>query len=480
MALTNAKSGSRLENSLEPTKSWVYYLLTGLVVNQVIWGATLIYLKVRPPEYTSKWAIAVSGIKSSTKVSLPGIGEASSQDDSSFNSQTSDPRENYKYLAEADEVIAIAANQLSMSKEEFGEPQIKILDNSTLLEFEMDGSTPKEAQLKAIALQNALESKLKQIRSEEVTQQDRNTENALNSVRQKLQIAQQRLYNFKASSSLNSNEQLRDLTSNLESLRRQQAETVAQQQQTTARVKQLTADLDLSTPQAVDALRLQSDPVFQQYLADYSRTSAELNKLRSKYLIDTPVIVSKQEEKEVAQVALLQRGRSILKRPISQDTLQQLTLSGGSSGSYMQRANLFQELVSLRQQPQGLQAQVEELGRQINKLEGRLSTLSEQESKLENLQRDVKIAEAVFSSSLTKHELSKSNGSASYPPASLVAKPSLPEETSAPNKNLVLLGTALSSLFFSSGIALMWLRDRKFQRMKEIQEYKLQKTESIN
>jgi uncharacterized protein involved in exopolysaccharide biosynthesis len=99
---------------------------------------------------------------------------------------------------------------------------------------------------------------------------------------------------------------------------------------------------------------------------------------------------------------------------------------------------------------------------------------------LENLQRDVKIAEAVFSSSLTKQELSKSNISAAYPPASLVAKPNLPEEPSAPQKNLVLLGTALSSLFFSSGIALLWLRDRKFQKMREIQEYKLQKTESIN
>ena len=471
MALSKAKPSSRLEGLIESPKSWVFYLLVGVALNQIIWTASFIYLKFKSPAYTSTWAIAVGGVKSSTNISLPGIGEASSQDDSSYNSQTSDPRENYKYLAKNDEVLQAAAKLLSMSRKEFGKPQVKILDNSALLEFGVDGSTPKEAQLKALALQKALAAKLEQIRSEEIAQQGENTENGLNPVRQKLQIAQQRLSNFKARSPLSSNEQLRDLTSNLEGLRRQQAETVAELQQVSARFQQLKADLGLSTPQAVDALILQSDSVFQQYLADYSKVGAEVVKLTTKFLPGSPVLVSRQEEKDAAQAALLQRGQLLLKRPVSQDTLKQLTLSGSSSlGSSSEQAQLLQELISLREQQQGLEAQAQGLNQQVAKLESRLTNLSQEESKLDSFQRDVKIAEAVFSSNLTKQELSKSNISASYPPASLVVKPSLPEEPSAPKRNLVLLGTVMSSLFFTTGITLLWLRDRKLQKTKDIQE----------
>jgi uncharacterized protein involved in exopolysaccharide biosynthesis len=348
------------------------------------------------------------------------------------------------------------------------------------MEIEINGNTPKEAQKKGIVLQSALSVRLDQLRRQEVTHQSRNMETGISPVREKLQIAQQRLSNYKALSPLSSNQQLQDLTSNLEGLRRQQAETVAAQQQASARVRQLTANLGLSTPQAVDALILQSDSVFQQYLVDYSKASSELVKLRTKFLPDTPVILSKQQEKDAAQAALLQRGQSLLKRPVSQNTLKQLTLSGGGSGTSPQRAVLYQELVSLREQQQGFQAQAEELDRQIVKLEARRGTLSQQESKLDSLQRDVKIAEAIFSSDLTKQELNKSDISASYPPASLITRPSLPDEPVL-KKNIVLLGAGMSSFFFTTGITMVWLRDRKLQKTKEIiREPKFQTTEDLS
>jgi len=479
MALSKANPSSRLEGLLRSPKSWRFYLLMGLALNQIIWGATFIYLKVRSPEYTSKWAIAVNGVKSSTNVNLPGIGEASSYSDSPYNSQTSDVRENYKYIAESDEVLEMAAKQLDIPNKEFGKPRVKILDNSTLMEFKIKGNSPKDAQTKAIALQTALSMRLDELRRQEVAHQAKDMETGISPAREKLQIAQQQLTNYKALSPLSSNEQLQNLTTNLEQLRRQQAETVAQLQQATARVTQLTTDLGLSTPQAVDALILQSDSLFQQYLADYTKASAELVKLEPKFVPSAPVVVSKQQEKDASQTALLQRGQSLLKRPVSQDTIKQLSLSSG--GSSPQRANLFQELVSLREQQQGLQAQAQELNQQITKLESRLASLSEQESKLDTLQRNVKIAEAVFSSNLTKQELSKSDISVAYPPASLVIRPRLPEESSAPKKELVLLGTAMSSFFFTTGTTLLWLRDRKIEKNKEIiRERKFQKTEEIS
>ncbi|MBD0328076.1 MAG: hypothetical protein ICV68_16755, partial [Pyrinomonadaceae bacterium] len=104
----------------------------------------------------------------------------------------------------------------------------------------------------------------------------------------------------------------------------------------------------------------------------------------------------------------------------------------------------------------------------IMQLESRLRSLSQQETKLGNLERDVKIAEAIFSSNVTKLSLNKSSFSVSYPQISIVTNPSLPTKPSGPGKLFVLAGTALSSMFLTTGLSSLWLRDRKLRQAKQI------------
>jgi phage shock protein A len=87
---------------------------------------------------------------------------------------------------------------------------------------------------------------------------------------------------------LNSEEQIKDLTTNIEQLRRQRAEILAQQQQATTRLKELSTNLKLSAGQATDAFRLQTDQIFQQNLKNYSEASAALVVLESKFLPNHP------------------------------------------------------------------------------------------------------------------------------------------------------------------------------------------------
>jgi uncharacterized protein involved in exopolysaccharide biosynthesis len=95
--------------------------------------------------------------------------------------------------------------------------------------------------------------------------------------------------------------------------------------------------------------------------------------------------------------------------------------------------------------------------------------LSEQESELDNLQRDVKISEAVFSSNLTKLSLSKSDISAStYPKISILMSPNLPKKPSSPKKLFVLAGTGACSFLLTTGLAALLIRERKLQRTKQI------------
>jgi uncharacterized protein involved in exopolysaccharide biosynthesis len=448
-------------------KRWKLYLFLWLVANGTLWSVPIVYLKATSPTYTSEWKIVLSAAKSSTNVDVPGIGQAVTSSDSPFSSQSSDPRQNYKYLAETDEVLEIAANQLNMSVQKFGKARIKVLDNTTLMQFQIKGNTPQEAREKALALHEALEAKIDQLRKEEIAQQNRILKVVLNSAEHKLQTSQQRLSDYKARSRLSSTDQLRDISLNLEGLRRQRAETAAKLQEAQENFRQLSASLGLSPQQAVDALELQSNQLFQQYLADYSKATAAVVNLSAKYLPNHPAVIDKQKEKDVAQAALLQKARSLLGYSISPAILEQLNLSSSSSsGTSLERAALFQQLIALYAQQQGLEASAQELTRQTTQLESRLTSLSLQSSQLESLQRDVRIGEAVFSSTLTRLDLNKSNISASYPPILIFSKPNLPDKPSSPKSKFALLGAVMGSFFVTAGMTLLWLRKRKIRQAK--------------
>jgi DNA-binding NarL/FixJ family response regulator/uncharacterized protein involved in exopolysaccharide biosynthesis len=449
-------------------KNWKSYLVIWLIGNIVLWTAALAYLKFKTPTYRSEWAVSLPTGTSSTNVNLPEIGSAHSQTDSPFsNILVSDPRENYKFLVETKEVREAAANQLNIPVQELGRPRVKIVDNTTLMEFNISGKTPQEAYDKALAFQNALEVRLNQLREQEIGQQDWQLQATLDSSKQQLQEAHQRLSEYKARAPVNSKEQLQHLSTNIEDLRRKRAETLAQLQQVVASSQELSANLGLSTQQAADAFLLQSDPLFQQYSADYSRINAELVNLESRFSSANPAVIAKQAEKDEILTVLLQRGQTLLKKPFSQDLLEQLSLNSNNGSYNSNRAGLLQELVSLQTQQKGLQNQAQELEQQINSLETRLSSLSPQESTLANLNRDVQIAEAVFSSTMTKLDLSQSNIFASYPRIQMVTEPNLPEEPNSPNTKFVLLGSSLGSFFLATGLFSLWWRDRRNQRTNQ-------------
>ena len=411
-----------LENDLgrRRHRSWKFYLGIWLIGNALLWTGALAYLILKSPSYKSEWAINLPPGRSSTNVNLPEIGNATSQSDSPFsNSQVSDPRENYKFLVGTKEVREAAASQLNIPIQKLGKPRIEIVDNTTLMRLAIEEKTPQEAYEKALAFQNAVEVRLDRLREQEINQQDWRLQATLDSSKRQLQEAQKRLSEYKARAPVSSREQMQNLSTNIENLRQQKVETLAEIKQIDASSKELSVNLGLSTREAADAFVLQSDPLFRQYWAEYSRINGELVTLESKFLPANPIVIDKQTEKNEALSSLVQRGRSVLNRSVSQSFLERLTLYSSSSNS-SNRAVLFQELISQQTQQKGLQDRARELEQQINNLENRLASLSPQESTLANLQRDVQIAEALFSSTMTKLNLSKSDIFASYPRIQMV------------------------------------------------------------
>ncbi|MDM9379593.1 hypothetical protein QUB80_02605 [Chlorogloeopsis sp. ULAP01] len=457
-----------IEVSAYPGKStanqgrWQNYLLLGIAANLALWVLALLYIKLTPPTYSSSSTINLPGGGSNASVNLPGIGQASYENSSPYTfSATQDPRENYKFIALSEPVLKSAAAQLNMSTQEFGEPRVKVVDNTTVMTIEFKGATPQEAQQKSIAFYKAFEDKLNEFRQQEVLKKEVGFQRALNSAQQKLQVSQQRLSNYKARSGLNSEAQISDLTSNIEQLRRQRAEIVAQQQQTTARFRQLSTNLKVSSEQASDAFSLQTDQIFQQNLKNYSDASAALVVLESKFLSDHPTVVAERAKRDAAQQALLARGQTLVGRPVSLESLiKQLNVSSNSSNGTPREA-LYQELVTVQSEQKGLTAQAQTIDQQIAELENRLKNLAQQQTTLDALKRDLQVAEAVFSSTLTRLDIGKSNAFGSYPLIQMLQEPSLPGSPSQPNKTYAFLGAAVGSLFLTTGIVLLWLRDRK-------------------
>jgi uncharacterized protein involved in exopolysaccharide biosynthesis len=129
-------------------------------------------------------------------VNIPDIGQATSN----TNNLTDkiDPRNNYQYIVTNPSVLAAAAAALQMSVEDFGEPEVNLVKESTIIEFGVDGKNPAEAQRKSQALYQAFIRQLNNLRKQELAQNYEETQTPLRSARAKLEAAQQRLAEYKA------------------------------------------------------------------------------------------------------------------------------------------------------------------------------------------------------------------------------------------------------------------------------------------
>lgn len=454
------KSSHKLEFAQDRKK---YYLPLCLLANIAIWIPALLYLIITPKTYTSESAIVLPDVRRSGNVELPGIGKASYEDSSPYSITSQDPRENYKFLASSAPILADAAAQLNMPVEQFGEPRIQLRDNTSIVEIKIKGRTPQEAHNKSLAFYKAFEDKLTELRTREAIERDLGVKSALGDSQRKLAEAQKSLADYRSTSGVVSAEQINELSNNIEQLRKERAELMAQQQLANTRSNQLAGSMNLSAQQANDSFALQTDQIFQQNLKDYSEANASITALSAKFLPSHPTIVSEKAKQDAAYQALTERSQAILGRPVDPSSLQKFNL--GSNGYASARESLYQDLITAQAEERGIKTQAQELDRQIAQLETRLKSMTKQEATLEELKRNMQVAEAVFSSNLTRLDINKSDSFGSYPLIQKIIEPSIPEKPSEPKPLFVLAGATLGSIFVTAGILLYWLRDRQTTRI---------------
>lgn len=260
------------------------YLVSGLIINLLIWASSLTYLNLKVPTYTSGWAINVPTNNSATKISLPDIGQASVDNASPYSISGQDPRQNYKFIAQSEPVIKAAASLLGIAPEKFGTPVVNTSYGTSTIEFYLKGESPEEARKKSRALFQAMQARVDELREQEFAQKDGKFHSVLFRAQRKLEVAQKRLSDYKLQSGLNSQERIKELTGTIETLRKQKAELVAGWQQADARLIGLKESLDLSEIEVSDILKLKSDRIFQDLLARYHVSYLNLIELKTKFI----------------------------------------------------------------------------------------------------------------------------------------------------------------------------------------------------
>lgn len=441
------------------TNSWgrtLRYLLLAAGFNFALLSMAFYFAKNSPRLYSSNWSLIFPGGATDTRVDLPNIGSAQSRADSPFNKEQ-DVKETYKVIASTDEVRRAAAAKLGMTPTQFGKPRIEVVEGTALMNFEIKGSSGEEARRKAIALQEAFEERLNQLRVKQAAEQEAGFERSLSVAREKLERAQYRLSDYKLRSGLTSPDQIQQLSASIETLRRLRAEVVAQQRDSNTRASRLSGGLSIDSRLAGDAFALRADPLFQQYIRDYSETTANLTAASSKFGPNHPIIQRETARQAAAQAALESRGERLLGRPVDAGTIARLNVGNPSVGNTA-REDLYKQIVVTDVEQQGLAARAREIDNQMSQLEQRLSTLAQRGATLDALNREMQVAEAVFSSTLASLDASKADIFGAYPPIQMVAAPSLSSAPSEPNTKLIMLGAAGGSVLVTLGLLLLWLR----------------------
>lgn len=439
------RSGSRSD--------WIYLLL-GIFANVAIWAIALSYLRIAKPTYVSSWAISLPGGGLVSNIDLPQIGSADTRLNSPYTNVNRDPRENYKFLATSQPVLKSASARMGVETPEFGKPRIEIVDNTTLMELSIQGESPEDARERAKALHDSLLARVAYLRTEEAAQQDAGSRSILKESREKLDSAQTRLSEFKARTGLVSNEQISQLSANIERLRERYVSVSAEQSNANSRLRELSDTLNISADEASQAFVLRADQIFQQSIDSYSTATTALDSLSAQFGRNHPSVVRARAQQNAARSSMLGRASTLLGQSMDQQDISRLNV--GSDFEKSSREGLFEETVLAHIQTQGLSAQSEELSDQVSALEGKLRTLAQYSSTLESLQRDVTIAEAIFSSTIARLDLGRSDAFGSYPHIQLLTDPSLPQAQNSSGRFFVYIGAALGSIFTTAGVILLW------------------------
>lgn len=457
---SNAEYLSRLDKVLSKGKpGQPGYLLkritryTGvcLIWIALIWVPILGYLGSAPPKYTSTMSLILPGSGVSSSVNMEGIGQASSFASSAFASNSLSPTQTYKRLLRADRILDAAASSLMTERKNLPRPKVTLVDQTGLIHIEMTGVSPEEARDRNQAILTAFFTEVEALRADDLEEREEGAVKAIEEYRDSVLATRKAVNSLQTQTGFISKDQFdRQVTDN----DNRQTEVVglrAELEEKAAFVAQMQAALGLTPLQAARALDLYSDQRYLALVADLADKATLRNEVGALYGARHPERQKAETDYARAFEATVDAAMAVTGLP--RDVAEKLNVS-----QFGDRTSLLAELLRNEAERAGLEAQYLELNRRYMQEKNRLERAALAASKLEDLERDFQVAEAVFASAIARAQSSKTDVFASYPLVQVLENPSLPEEGTASRKKMALLAGFGATFLVLMALSLGWVR----------------------
>ena len=416
-----------------------------------IWGPITSYLSTAPLRYTSQTSLILPGSGASASVNVDQIGQASSFANSPYSSSSVSPTETYKRLLSAGRIVDAAAETLDMSGRAFGQPRVELVDRTGLIHVSVTGGSARDAQARGTALLAAFFSEVDALRSDELSLREDSGRGAIEEYRQSVLATRAEISRLQRETGLISASQYTDLVAETETLARRVQDLSATLDERRQAVSALESALGLDAARASAALRLHADTEFAALTEEMSAQAAALSQARGSFGGNHPKLRAAQAGHAAARAQAVARAMALTGLGAADIAAMDISHVGG-------RADLLAQLVRAEAERSGLDAELAVLTERLTVAETRKIDLIEPAARLEDLQRDFAVAEAVFASAIARTQTSKNDIYASYPLVQVLEDPSLPERPSSPKRKLAIAAGGAATLFLLIGLLLAWLR----------------------
>lgn len=435
------------------------YVQSWLAGTTLIWVLALGYMLLTPKSYTSSFTFVLPGTGAGSSLNLDAIGQASSTSDSAFSTPDISPTENYREILLSDQVLGMAAQTANMSVSTFPKPRVELVQQTKLITVTVQARRPQRAQELATDVSTAFLTTLDNLRDGELRARDDAAINMVAVDRASLEDARTQLINFQVQSGLVSSSQYDDVVGVVETLRTQLRGLQAQRAQAQAGVDGLTQLLGVTAADASQAMLLEADPIFQAELTEYAKDQVAVTGTGATRGADDPTLQDQMAQRDAAAAKLQARARQLTGHADA------VLLSNPNLSLRDDRAQLFQRLVGAVADLDALQGMAAQLQAEIDAQQQRVVSLAPVAAKLDELQTNVQVAEAVFASGLARIGTNKADFFASYPLVQTLQAPTLPDRPSSPRKLLGLAGALAGTIFLTLALVMIWLRTHLFQKI---------------
>lgn len=362
------------------------------------------------------------------------------------------PTATYKRLLGARRVLKSAAGALGLTLRDFGEPDVRLVDETSLILVEMDGPDPATAQERAAALLQSFMGELDLLRRDEVQRRGDGVQGPVSEYEKGVAAARARIAALQASSGLISTAQYDALVASVETVEAQLREREAELRRAVGEAAALRNALGVAPAAAALTLKLHADTEFQVLAEQMSKYAGELAAARGAYGENHPELVAAGDAYEGARSRIRVRAREVT--GIGEADLDRnidMSVSG-------ERAALLSRLVKTATEADGLKQQAAALRASVAAQRAETMRLVGPAAALDDLNRDYRVAEAVFASALARTDTTKTDVYSSYPLAQVLEDATLPEKPSAPHATIALAGGVAAVLRLLVAHALVWIR----------------------